>query len=178
MTKRKLLILGTAAVGAVFLGGGVLTQRAWAATTTSSTTTSLVQRIAEKFNLQQSDVQTVFDTYKTDRQAEFQQKITDRLNQAVTDGKITATQRDLLGAKQKEVEQKMTEIKAMTDETARRTAMDLLHTNLKAWATTNGIDMQWLGPVGGMHGKGGSGHRGSGMSRDMMLEAAPPVAAR
>ena len=72
MKKKLLAVAGTAAViGVTSLTGlGV----ASAQSDTSTEPTGLVQRLAEKFNLNESDVKAVFDEERTSRQAERQQK--------------------------------------------------------------------------------------------------------
>lgn len=159
-----MLSLATATV----VGGGLLTQHAFAASTTNSD--NLIARIATKFNLNQTEVQAVADQFHTDKIAEMQQKEADRLTQAVTDGKITAAQKDLLTAKQAELKTKFEEIRAMTDKAARKTAMDTLRTETEAWATKNNIDKQWLHFMGGHGGKGPHDMEGPGGMKFEMHE--------
>jgi hypothetical protein len=140
----------------------------------TSTGKTLVQKIAEKFNLKESDVQTVFDQDRTDHEAEMKQAMADRLTQAVTDGKITADQKQKILDKQQELRTQMEanrdSFKTMT-EAERRAAMEKQRTDLEQWAKDNGIDPQYL--MFAVYFKGGPGgpDRGFGL---MMKDGGAP----
>src|SRR5690349_14401657 len=68
--------------------------------------TTLVQKIAQKFGLKESDVQTVFDEVRSEKQTEMQARFEEKLTQAVKDGKITEAQKTAIIAKHKEMQQK------------------------------------------------------------------------
>lgn len=123
--KKSLLVTGAVAtVGLASLTG----IGAVSAATTGTGGDSLVSKIAQKFNLKESDVQAVFDEAKTEREAKHQAALSDHLQQLVDDGKITANQKTL-------IENKVTELqKAREDE---RTA-------LEAWAKEKGIDVKYV----------------------------------
>jgi outer membrane murein-binding lipoprotein Lpp len=94
MTIKNRLLIAGAASSAILLGGGVAATRTLAADTTSTNPMdSLVTRLSEKFNLNKSDVQAVFDENRTAMETKHQQEVTDRLTQAVTDGKLTEAQK-------------------------------------------------------------------------------------
>lgn len=69
----------------------------------SATYQSMVQRLAQRFGLKESDVQTVFDSAKNDRMARMQARQEQRLTQEVKDGKITEAQKTAILAKQKDL---------------------------------------------------------------------------
>lgn len=97
----------------------------------------LVSRIAKKFNLKESDVRSVFDQQRNEKQAEHQAEVSARLQKLVDNGKITAQQKTLIENKQKEL----------------RAAMDKEREELKAWAENNNIELRYV--MGrGMHGDG------------------------
>lgn len=114
----------------------------------------LVSAIASKFNLNASDVQTVFDEQKTkmqaDRKAKMaemetkrQQEFSDRLAQAVSGGKLTQDQADKIKAKLAELESAKKSLEGKTGE-ERRTAMKEQADSLKQWAKDNGISEEYL----------------------------------
>lgn len=146
------------AISVMTLSGGLLAQHAFAST--ANQPQSLASEIAAKFGLKQADVQAVVDQHKQEDQTYHQQMMTDRINQAVTDGKLTSAQRDLILAKIPQVQSQLTTIRAMTDPTARKAAMQQLFTDTKAWATANNIDLSWVGPLGGHGGRGHGGPDG------------------
>lgn len=146
---------------AVTLGLGLTTTNIFAQETTDATNpmSILVQKIADKFSLNQEEVQAVFDEahqeMHTQREAQYQS----RLDQLVTDGKITADQKQLILDKHQEMESaSQADFEAFKDVTPeeRRAQMQAHHDEMQTWAEENGIDLQYLIPMG----KGG--HRGFG----------------
>lgn len=104
---------------------------------------SLVQRIAQRFNLNQADVQAVFDQHHQEMMAYRKDRIEDQLNQAVKDGKITENQKQKILAKLSDIQTSKQNWKNMTPD-ERRTAMQDLRADLQNWAKQNGIDPSWL----------------------------------
>ncbi|HSX29444.1 MAG TPA: hypothetical protein VLE73_02695 [Candidatus Saccharimonadales bacterium] len=130
--KKPLLIAGVATTLGI---AGISSLGIATAATNSSSSDSLVQKIATKFGLKESDVQAVFDQNKAAHDAERQQAMSDRLQAAVDAGKITAAQKTLIENKQKDLQ------------TARQAEMK----DLQAWADQQGIDVQYVM----MHGRPG-----------------------
>lgn len=122
---------------------------------------SLVQKITQKFNLNQDEVQAVFDEDRQEHQAAMQAQFMSKLDQAVAEGKLTSTQRDLIMAKREELqanrEASKDSLKDLT-EAERRTKMKAERAVLQTWAEENGIDLTYLmmGHPGGRHGRPGS----------------------
>ena len=106
-TMKKAKFTTTAAVtAAVIIGvaGTTIGANTYAATTSGSVDpgNKLITAIAQKFNLNPTDVQKVFDEQRTQMQTEHEQKIKERLTKAVAEGKLTQAQVDALIAKKKE----------------------------------------------------------------------------
>jgi hypothetical protein len=155
--SKSLMLAGAAAIGLSAMGAGAI--HAASSTTSTDPMSSLVQAIASKFNLSTTDVQAVFDTQKATMDAQRQADQKTRLDQAVTDGKITQAQEDLIVAKQAEEQTFQDSLKSMS-QTDRDTAMKAHMTALQKWATDNSIPQQYLmmghgGPGGGHGGPGG-----------------------
>ncbi len=118
--------------------------------------TNLVQRIAEKFNLNEAEVQDVFDDLRDEHRAEMQQTFTDRLTTAVENGKLTETQKAVILTKHQEM---MTEHEADRDALKdlapqeRREHHETERAELEAWASEQGIDLNYLLPMGKMGGR-------------------------
>jgi hypothetical protein len=128
-----------------------------AAQTTTARDSSLIQKIADKFKLNKTDVQTVFDQDRQEKQATKETQYQARLDQLVKDGKITKAQEKLILDKHKELESKRrSEFQNKQNLTAdqRKAEMQQERTDLNTWATNNGIDIRYLmGGFGmGMHG--------------------------
>jgi len=157
MEKKKVLAITAGALTIVTLAAvaGVFGIYHVSALINSGNVPTIIQNLAEKFNVSTSDVQKVFDDTKT-------QQETARLDELVEDGKITEAQKQLIIDKRTETETKVTEInnKQMTT-TERADALKALRDDLSAWAKTNGIDEQYILMVGGMG-------RGLNFGADMM----------
>ncbi|MEO6077841.1 MAG: hypothetical protein ABIP54_03570, partial [Candidatus Andersenbacteria bacterium] len=83
--KKRALIIATIAVLGISGAGAYSIQQVHAAPPAPSLIDALVQR----FGLNKTDVQQVFDANRTAHQADRQQHEADRLAQAVKDGKLT-----------------------------------------------------------------------------------------
>lgn len=163
MNKKK--VIATALVATV-LGSGLFAAKTAFAAETASTNpmSSLVQQIATKFGLKTEDVQAVFDQNRSEMQAKMEADYETKLTQNVTDGKITAAQKQLIIAKRKELESNrksnMESMKTMTQE-QRKVARDAEKTALDTWAAQNNIDAKYLMFRGrGGHGRGLGGRDG------------------
>ena len=148
MNKKYLLyvilpVVAVATAGAIAIGS----VSAASITGTSNPMSNLVNAIAAKFNLNPADVQQVFNDQRTQMQVKMQQKQTDRISQAVTDGKLTQDQANKIIAKKAELEVQAATFKASLQgktkaeiQAAMKTQMD----SLKQWATDNNIPLQYL----------------------------------
>lgn len=125
---------------------------------------NLVTAIAQRFNLNVSDVQQVFDEQRAKMEAQREQTFTDRINQAVTDGKLTQDQADKILAKKAELEAQRTSLEGKTEE-ERRTAMKGQTDALKQWVIDNNIPQEYLPFLGFGMGRGHGGPGGPGFGR-------------
>ncbi|TSD06311.1 MAG: Uncharacterized protein Greene07147_170 [Parcubacteria group bacterium Greene0714_7] len=166
------MIAATAFVlGLAVVGGNLAYADTLSASDKNNPMSSLVSAIATKFNLNSADVQAVVDeVMKTERaghMAEMQANQATRLAKAVTDGKLTQAQANLITAKLAEMKASMEANRTANQnltEAERKTKMQAEHESLKAWATANNIPMNFLAQFGGKgHGfDGGKGPHGNG----------------
>lgn len=102
---------------------------------------ALITKIAEKFNLKETDVEAVFEAVRDERQEEMKSQRTDRLNQAVKDGVVTEAQKTTLLTK---MEEHIGERRENREE-------------MQKWFTDNGIDelklRDYLRPFGKAEGR-------------------------
>lgn len=101
-------------------------------------TQGIVEKIASKFNLNKDDVQKIFDEDRAEHEANREAKMQERLDIAVSEGKLTQDQADKLLAKQKEMKTFMESLKDKTAE-ERRSAMDAKRDEFKQWLKDNNI---------------------------------------
>lgn len=120
---------------------------------------SLVQKIASKFNLNKGEVQKVFDEDKTVREAEREKHVAERLQKLVDDGTITSAQKTAIETKLKELRaSREADRETMKDLSGdeRKAKMDEKKTELENWAKEQGLDLTKLkGIFGGPGGRGG-----------------------
>jgi hypothetical protein len=156
--KRSLLVgAAIATVGASSLG---LAGVASADTASSSSEgTSIVDKIASKFNLSKDEVQAVFDEDRESRQAEREAEQKEKLAAAVSDGTLTQAQADHITAALAEIKTLRGDSEPRTESDETRQAIKEKMDALRSWAEENDIDMRDL-MIGGPHGGGGPGPRG------------------
>jgi polyhydroxyalkanoate synthesis regulator phasin len=129
---------------------------------------SLIDSIATKFNLNKDEVKKVFDENHEAREAKHEQKLADRLAEAVKDGKLTQEQADKLTAKLSEMhESRETNREALKDKTPaeRKETMKAERDAFKQWLTVNNIPEEFGGPMGSK-GEGRGHHGGMRMHED------------
>ena len=113
--------------------------------------TKLVQMIAQKFNLDQSQVQSVFDQYRQQQQSNMQQmmqqRTNDRLTKAVQAGKITDTQKqDIITELAKlKSEYSPTSLKNLTS-AQRKEKFQAEQNEINTWAAAEGVSPTYLRP--------------------------------
>jgi outer membrane murein-binding lipoprotein Lpp len=153
--KKKQLI-----AAAVIAGAGALGVIGLASAASDAKPASLASEIAQKFNLKPSDVQVVIDQHRGEVQTAHEQAYEQRLAQAVTDGKLTAAQKDQILAKHKELLSFMESLKGKTPQ-ERRAAMKQERADIQSWEKANNIPAGYLGGFGpGMHHRFGDGGAG------------------
>ncbi|MFA6189938.1 MAG: hypothetical protein WC711_00260 [Candidatus Staskawiczbacteria bacterium] len=159
MIKNKYFRYAT--IGAVTLAtlGIIAVGTVSAATTTqNSPMSNLVSAIAQRFNLNSSDVQKVFDDQQIQMHSQMVQKNTDKVNEAVANGKITQDQANKILAKRAELEAQRVAFRASLEgktKTEIQTAMKAHRDTLLQWAKDNNIPEQYLMMFGGLKGAGG-----------------------
>jgi hypothetical protein len=156
MNKKIVSYIVIPVLGLAILGGSVALA---ASNTKGSVMTNIVAAISQKFNLNSTDVQAVVDqtmaNQKASMQADQTKKFTDRINQAVTDKKLTQDQADKIIAKRTELQAANLALKDKTP-AERQAAMKTQMTALKQWATDNNIPQGYL-MFGGPRMGGGRG---------------------
>ena len=143
--------------------GGILGISAASAHGNGENKDELVTKLAEKFNVDASEVESVFEAQHEEHQAEMEAKRAEQLQSLVDAGTITADQKTALEAKFEEMH---TLRESLRDQDLTREQM---HDKMKeardsfeTWAEDQGIDLEAIRPEG--KGFGEHGPRG-GMNR-------------
>lgn len=118
----------------------------------------MVAKIANRFNLNVSDVQQVFDEDREERRADMFARFSERLDGLVSSGELTSTQKDAILDKHEEMQNKMDELKDLSFE-ERKTKMHEIHDEFHAWLKEQGIDQLAIGGRGEFKRGPGMGYK-------------------
>jgi ATP/maltotriose-dependent transcriptional regulator MalT len=161
ISSRKLIIGSGLTLALLAAGGAGLAQ---AAGSNDGTGQTLADRIASHFHLSKGDVQKVIQQDRQSHEAQRQQRLEQRLDTAVKQGKLTEAQKTLILNKLKELQSQHEQAKQQPGgKTAaeRQAYMKQQRQQLEQWAKDNNIPLQYLRPPGGSrgpHGPPAGGH--------------------
>jgi hypothetical protein len=161
MNAKKTVLVAAAAATVGLTGIGGLGVASAATDSSADPKSSLIDKLVSKFDLNKSEVEQVFEEQRTEKEAEMKQNIEDRLDEAVSEGKLTEAQKeailDKLAELREEREADREKVKDMTHE-ERHEHMQQKHEALKEWAEDNDIPEEYLpGAVVKRHIGGGMG---------------------
>ena len=145
ITKKSKALLATAAILGLGTFGGLKITQAQSADVNPAAT--LVAAIAQRFNLNQSEVQQVFDDHRGTMGMRQRTHRQDRLSEAVKNGQLTQAQADQITAKQAEMRSSMQTLAGKT-ESERREVMQQHRDEMKTWAQANNIPVEFFGQAG------------------------------
>ncbi len=143
--KSKTLIVSTFLVVSLLMVGFLSTSSITAADAAAYPT--IIERLSSKFNLNKDDVQGVFEEVRDEHQAQMYASWADRLDDLVSEGKITEEQKQAILDKQNEIHDQIEALKNqnLTPE-ERKTKAKEIHDALVNWANEKGIDLALIGP--------------------------------
>jgi hypothetical protein len=133
------VVVSTIALGAL-LTAGVIGVRSASADDLSM---PIAERLAERFDLNQDEVQAVFDAVRDERHEEMQIQLEEKLNELVSEGVLTTEQMNSFLAKHEDMRPEKGEMSALTME-QRHERMQTHHEELRTWAEENGVDLDEL----------------------------------
>lgn len=169
MVSKKILVPAIA----VLLAGSAVAGISMAyAQSGNNPFTGLAQAVAQKFHLNQDDVQNTITSYmqqhKANFQANMQARIKNRLDTEVQQGKITSIQEQAIINELNSLKSKynLSSLRTMTPQERQQT-MQNMQNDLKTWAEQNGIDMSLI-PFGF-----GMSRRFGWMGRHFMMGPTP-----
>ena len=141
------LIIPALIITAVGLGAFGLTQ-IHAQTPTGQQT--LIDMLVSRFNLNKTDVQSVFTQFRQNRQTTMMTNFDTRIDQLVKDGKLTAGQGQKIKDKEAQIKIQMSssDWQNLTPQ-QRKDKLTQLKTDLQTWAKDNNIPTQYLPFLGG-----------------------------
>jgi len=113
----------------------------------------LVERFAERFDLDQDEIMDFFDELKEERMADAEDRFEERLDELVEDEKITEDQKEAILDKKEELKTFKENLGDMTISEARE-AMKDIHEELRDWAEENDISLRNFFPKDEAHAFG------------------------
>ena len=113
----------------------------------------LVERFAQKFDLDQDEIMDFLDELKEERIADAEDRFEERLDELVEDEKITENQKEAILDKKEEFKTFKEGLEDMTISEARE-AMKDIHEELRDWAEENDISLKNFFPKDEAHAFG------------------------
>ena len=101
----------------------------------------LVEKFAERFDLDPDEIHDFFNELKEERVADAEDRFEEKLDELVEDEKITEDQKEAILDKKEELRTFREELEDMTISEARE-AMKDIHEELKDWAEENDISLK------------------------------------
>lgn len=153
MLKKKIFfpILALAIIGTALASSNFVSAQ------DTSGPDSLITAIAQKFNLNEADVKTVFEEQREKHHTQMKANLEQKLTQAVTDGKITEAQKQAILIKLSEIHENkpnFEEFKNLTEE-QRKANMEEKKAEMENWAKENGLTLELFHEIiGGPRGFG------------------------
>ena len=160
MTKNTVKLL---AASSVLVGGLALGSNVFAQSEGTNSFPPFLERIAEHFNLDESEVTSFMEQMHEERHEQMQERMQTHLDDKVADGTITEEQKQLLLEKHNEMQAEREQLRQ-----ERQAEREEHRAEMEAWAEENGIDLESLRPEDGFgshHGMRGPGgfHQMKGM---------------
>jgi len=160
--NKKLLIT---VLSLVLLGGASFAVVKASAEETRPHHQTIIEKLVERFGLNQEEVEQLFDEVREERQAQMKAQHQEKLNALVEEGKITEEQKQAIIAKHEEMQaEKQENFGAWKDldPEERRAKKQEHREEMQTWAEENGIDLYLLHRLGGRGLKGKRDNAGFG----------------
>jgi len=135
----KKMIIPALLLSAVVLAGAVGVKTV-SAVQDEGTYPAIIQKLAERFNLNTDEVKQVFDEERQQQQQRMRASFEERVDQAVVEGTITEEQKEAILQKQAELQNQHEALMDFAPE-ERRAVMQKNRQELESWAQENGIDL-------------------------------------
>lgn len=148
---KKILTYSFIAVAVVgILAIGVMSIRA---ENTDNNYPPIIQKIAERFNLNIDEVKEVFDEARQERHQKIQTHFEGKLDKFVAKDKLSEEQKEAVLAKMKEMREEYRELKSLSPKERHAKMMEIKE-EMKTWTEENGINLGLLKGFNKGFGKG------------------------
>lgn len=153
--------VSTIGVGAAIVAGSMLAVTVASAHSgvSEEKQSERVSALAERFNLDESEVQSFFDDQRAEHREEHEAKRAEHIKELIESGTLTQAQADELIALKDEAKSSIEALKESdADREEIKKLMEENRSKVEAWASEQGINLEDLRLEG--HEKGGHGHHG------------------
>lgn len=158
MTSKKIILPALALAGLLAVGS-------LSATTAQAMENErglpLIQRIAERFGLNESEVEEVFSQYRVEHHLAMQSRFEEHLALMVEEGKLTQAQADAIIQKHEEMRADHEALVTASPEEKREYRASQ-RAEMEAWAAEEGIELPQLRAMGRLDGEVKGSGRGLG----------------
>lgn len=116
----------------------------------------LIQKLVERFSLNEEEVQEFFEEVRSEKREEMQNRFEEILSQAVSDGEITEDQKNLILAKYEEMQEEKESNKEEWQNFSQEERKEMIKEQketMDAWLEENGIDAKFMKMGGRGHGQ-------------------------
>lgn len=146
--------ISTVGIGAAIIAGSLLAVTAASAHEGGkSTQDERATAIAERFNLDETEVKAYFEEQKAEHQAKRETKAAEHISSLVEAGILTQAQADELKTMKEEARASADKLKDEGgDREALKSLMEENRTKVEAWATSKGINLDDIRPKGAEKG--------------------------
>jgi len=142
---RKSLIVPVAVV--TMAGGVIFATNQVSAKGMLDSHATLIQKLTEKFNLNEAEVQAVFSEVRDERRVQMQAQLETKLDEAIANGELTTQQKELILGKHEEMkanrEDEETDWSELSPE-ERQLKSQEQRQMMQAWAEENDVDFKYF----------------------------------
>lgn len=110
----------------------------------------IVEKIATHFNLNKDEVNKVFEEERDERHADMFANWAERLDDLVSEGKLTEEEKNKILDKHAQMQEKMDAIRDLEPE-ERQEKLKAIHEEMSLWAKENNINVPLMFGRGGFH---------------------------
>ncbi|OGG04894.1 hypothetical protein A2Z33_06365 [Candidatus Gottesmanbacteria bacterium RBG_16_52_11] len=161
MMNKKLIV----GLGALTVAGIAFLYTGRTVSAADQTYPPIVERLAQRFGLNISDVRKVFDDERSARQVQMRTQLQQRLDSAVSAGTITEAQKSAILTKHDEMKSDMENWRSLSEE-ERIQKMEERRNGMEDWMKANNLSIDVLRQIGFGHrgfGFGPGNHAGFGL---------------
>ena len=136
---KSKVIISTLALGAIITAGAIGVRSVNA----DDYSNPVIERLAERFELNEDEVQAVFDAVRDEKRVEMQVRFEEKLGELVSNGTLTEEQKQAFLNKKEEMRSEKGEYRDLSYE-EKMELKESHNAEMQSWAEENGIDLSQI----------------------------------